>query len=73
MGVCQTAPEVVQDATPYALKFAQTQEEVAENGGYVYCPFRPGSQPITILNMSYDNKFVWFNGKHIAVPRKTRL
>lgn len=58
MGLCSTTPEVVEDFAPNVLKFKQSEEAFAANGGLTYRS--PLGRMMPITGIGYDSHAIYF-------------
>lgn len=66
MGLCSTAPSVVEEM-PTMLLFQQSDEATAVNGGLVWRS--PDGEELPIRNIGYDSQWMYFNLKCMIVRR----
>ena len=68
MGMCATAPEVAQSTIP-VLRFEQSEEALAANGGLVY---RSPDNEMPVGRVGYDSQFVYFirNEKELIAAKR---
>ena len=73
MGLCSSAPDVVEGAEAVMLGFEQSDETLASNGGLVYTSRFGGSVPVR--SIAYGYRMVYFNidtAEFVATLRNTR-